>query len=123
MSERSIEAKAAFVDQVLGFYLESPLLGTALLMPSPQGEVDNWYLLAQVFQAVLQRSGVGDADRHNIFLLVEDANAELTAARFLGIEPDTETELGSGYDLPAGFAQRMHAMIWQELLRQKTSAP
>ncbi|MWV16912.1 hypothetical protein F3I16_12755 [Pseudomonas sp. L-22-4S-12] len=106
----------------MGFYLESPLLETALLMPSPQGEVDNWYLLAQVFQAVLQRSEVGAADYHNLFLLVEDASAELTAARFLGIEPEpeTETELGSGYDLPASFAQRMHAMIWQELLRQKT---
>jgi len=114
-----IEEKAKYIDKVLGFYFDEPFLEGAKLFPSPEGEVESWFKFAQVFDNVCKNETIKDEEKEALQLLVEDATTEITSSQFLGEEPDTEYELGVGYDgyeIPKDLDKRLHKLIWEEVI-------
>ena len=124
MRQICMEDKASYIDEILGFYLGLPFLSVAAEFPCPESEVGNWYRIARVFNAVMNESGIEDSSKTFMFVLVEDAISEMTASQFMGLSPDTEQELGSGYDnyeIPAGFESKWHSLIWEKVLAEYSS--
>ncbi|MDX5299909.1 MAG: hypothetical protein LPK85_13295 [Gammaproteobacteria bacterium] len=121
MNQISMDEKAEYIDKILGFYLDSPFLSAASAFPDPESEVENWYRIARVFNAVFTASKLDDSNKQFMFLLVEDAISEMTASKFTGMPPDMEQELGYGYDdydIPAGFEKKWHSLIWEKVITE-----
>lgn len=121
MDKLSLEQKADYIDAILGFCLDKPFLAAAADFPHPGGEVAKWYRIARVFDAVFSAAQLTAEYKEIMFLLVEDAISEMTAAEFIGDQPDTEQELGCGYDnynIPAGFEEKWHGLIWEKVLAE-----
>jgi len=115
----SIEEKAKFIDHVLGFYFEKPFLEAVEVFPSPKGEVESWYKVALVFERVAKAANIPKEQWEILELIVEDATTEYEAAEFIGEAPDTEYELGVGYDgyeIPEGFVAKCQPLIWEAVL-------
>ena len=115
-----LEDKAEYIDKVLGFYFDEPFLKGANLFPSPEREVESWYKFAQVFEKVVTESGIPENEWKILQLFIEDAINDLESSAFLGEKPDTERELGVGYDgykIPVDFATKYQKLIWEEIFR------
>jgi len=113
------QGKLRMIDQTLGFLLDEPFAQTARDFPSPEDVIEDWYLHARIFAAVRDKQGIAEEHWQALDLLIEDAIAEYGAARMLGEAPDTEEELGVGYDgyeVPPDFAANHQAVIWQQVL-------
>ena len=113
-----LEEKLAYIDRVLGFYFENePFAETAKLFPSPEGQVENWFKFAQVFEKVLILGKVPREHWEILQLIVEDATTEFEAAALIGEEPDQKQRLGDGYeesyDFPTGFVESHQELIWK----------
>lgn len=114
-----MQSKLRMIDQTLGFLLDGPFAETARDFPSPQDIIEDWYLHARIFAAVRDQQGIAEEHWQALDLLIEDAIAEYEAARMLGEAPDTEEELGVGYDgyeVPTDFAANHQAVIWQQVV-------
>jgi len=107
-----ISAKASLIDDVLGFYLQSPIMDAAVEFPSPEYEIDNWYNLALAFERVRSLAETPKQQWRDLFDLVEDAASEIKAARILGEAPDLHSDLGAGYDIDQTFVAKHQALIW-----------
>jgi len=111
-----IEDKTKYIDKVLGFYFEKPFAEIAPGLTPSGGEADSWYRTASVFQAVFETTDVDEVQKELLFLLVEDAVTEFKASASLGEQPDTDEELGIGYEeygFPEGFKEMVHVRIWE----------
>ena len=111
--------KVRIIDEELGFLLDEPFMDAAGQFPSPDDVIEDWYLTATAFRNVRESQHIPDEHREALHLLVEDAISEYRSAVMLGEPPDTEEELGvgyEGYDVPEGFAANYQAVIWKEVL-------
>lgn len=115
----SIEEKAKYIDMILGFYFEELFLKGIEQFPSPEGEVESWYKFALVLEAVTKVASIPEEHLEILQLFIEDAITEYESWVLLGEQPDTEQELGVGYDgyeIPLGFATKYQGVIWREVL-------
>lgn len=114
-----LEQKVAFIEDVLGFFLDAPFMETAKDFPSPEDLIEDWYLTAIAFRNVRDKQQIPEQHWEALHLLLGDAIAEYKAAVALGEAPDMEEQLGEGYDdddIPKGFARMHQAVIWQEVM-------
>ena len=98
---------------------DEPFTETACQFPSPDDVIEDWYLTATAFRGVREGQQIPDEHREALHLLIEDAVSEYKAAAMLGERPDTEDELGvgyEGYDIPVDFAANHQVAIWREVL-------
>ncbi len=114
----TFDEKITYIDKVLGFYFENePFIETARLFPSPEGQVENWFKFAQVFEKVSILGKVPTENWEVLQLIVEDAITEFEAAVFIGEKPDQERRLGEGYEesyeFPTGFVEHHQDLIWK----------
>jgi len=112
--------KIKVIEEELGFLFEDEsFLETASQSPSPDDVIEDWYLTATAFRNVRESQQIPDAHREALHLLIEDAVSEYKAAAMLGEQPDTEDELGvgyQGYDIPEDFSANHQVAIWKEVL-------
>lgn len=112
------EDKVDVIEDVLGFLLDAPFMETANDFPSPVDLIEDWYLTAITFRNIRDKQQIPEEQWEALHLLLEDAIAEYKAAEALGEAPDTEEELGvgyDGYDIPDDFAAKHQAAIWREV--------
>ncbi|UCH48700.1 MAG: hypothetical protein JSU95_02550 [Betaproteobacteria bacterium] len=114
-----MEDKVTVVENALGFLLDAPFMETASDFPSAEDVIEDWHLTAIAFRNVRDKQKIPKEQWEALHLLLSDAIAEYEAAASLGEAPDTQKELGvgyDGYDVPDGFAVKHQAVIWQEVL-------
>ena len=114
----AFDEKLAYIDKVLSFYFDDePFIETAKLFPSPEGQVENWFRFAQVFEKVSILGNVPKEHWEILQLIVEDATTAYEAAEFMGEKPDHDERLGEGYEdsyeIPPGFVERHQELIWK----------
>ena len=113
------EDKVEVIEDVLGFLLDAPFMETANDFPSPVDVIEDWYLTAIAFRNIRDKQKIPEKQWEALHLLLEDAIAEYKAAEALGEAPDTEEELGvgyDGYDVPDDFATKHQTAIWREVM-------
>ena len=116
----NLDDKIKVIEEVLGFLLEEPFKETAADFPSPDDVVEDWYLTATIFRNIKVSQQIPDEHNEALHTLIGEAEAEFKAAQMLEEAPDTEQELGEGYDddeIPEGFASAHQAAIWEEVIR------
>jgi len=114
-----IEEKVRVIEEEFEFFLDAPIMESAKDFPSPEDFIEDWYLTATVFRNVRVSEKVGEALHEVLMTLIEEAEAEYSASKMLGEEPDTQEVLGigyDGYDISDDFAAKYQAAIWREVI-------
>ena len=115
----NLDAKIAFVDEVMGFMMDESVRESAKLFPSPEDYIESRFLTATIFRNVRDRQNIPSELWEALETLISDAEAEYWAAKVLEEPPDTDEELGvgyDGYDIPEDFAARHQQVIWEEVI-------
>ncbi len=113
------EEKIRFIEEVFSFSLDAPFNETAVAFPSPVDFIEDWYLSATIFRNVREKQNIDTQHYEALHTLIMEAESEYKASQMLGEAPDTEEELGIGYDdeeVPVGFASKHQAAIWAEVI-------
>ena len=111
--------KIRFIEDVFSFSLDAPFSETANAFPSPRDVIEDWYLSAIIFRNVREKQKIAAEHFEALHTLIMEAESEYGASKMLGEAPDTEEELGLGYDddeVPEGFARKHQAAIWTEVI-------
>ena len=111
--------KIQLIEDTFSFSLDAPFSETANAFPSPKDVIEDWYLSAIIFRNVREKQKIAAVHYEALHTLIMEAESEYGASRMLGEAPDTEEELGYGYDedeVPEGFARKHQAAIWTEVI-------
>lgn len=114
-----LEDKVRLIEDVMGFFLDAPIMETAKDFPSPEDFIEDWYLSATIFRNIRDSERIEEKHYETLMIFIEEAEAEYASSKMLGEDPDTEDELGvgyDGYDIPDDFARKYQAKIWREVL-------
>ena len=113
------DEKIAFVDEVMGFMMDESVRESAKLFPSPADHIESRFLTATIFRNVRDRQNIPQEHWEAPETFIADAEPEYRAAEVLDEPPDTEEELGvgyDGYDIPEDFAERYQTVIREEVI-------
>ena len=114
-----LEDKFQLIEEVMGFFLDAPIMESAKDFPSPENFIEDWYLMAVIFRNLRDALQIEEKHYNALMIFIEEAEAEYASSRMLGEEPDVEEVLGvgyDGYDIPRDFAEKYQERIWSEVL-------